>query len=66
MEATTRLLDEGRRCSGPADGWRSRWIAPGPGVAARPRGERGWEPVAIHKDLFGRERYLLAQRSATR
>jgi methylase of polypeptide subunit release factors len=23
----------------------------------------GWENVSIHQDLFGRERYLLAQRS---
>jgi release factor glutamine methyltransferase len=27
---------------------------------------RGWRNVSIHEDLFGRERYLLAQRSETR
>jgi hypothetical protein len=28
--------------------------------------EQAWESVSIHMDLFGRERYLLAQRSETR
>ncbi|MDF3052584.1 MAG: hypothetical protein K0S19_689, partial [Geminicoccaceae bacterium] len=26
----------------------------------------GWLEVTVHMDLFGRERYLLAQRSKTR
>jgi hypothetical protein len=28
-------------------------------------GALGWTDVAIHTDLFGRERYLLARRSDT-
>jgi hypothetical protein len=32
-------------------------------VAARAE-SLGWMDVAIHADLFGRERYLLARRSA--
>jgi release factor glutamine methyltransferase len=34
--------------------------------AARLAAARGWQDVSIHKDLFGRERYLLARRSETR
>jgi methylase of polypeptide subunit release factors len=30
---------------------------------ARRAGALGWTDVAIHADLFGRERYLLARRS---
>jgi hypothetical protein len=26
-------------------------------------GQHGWQDMSIHKDLFGRERYLLARRS---
>ena len=51
-----------------------RWFAPGGWLAlevdcaraaqcARRAGASGWTDVAIHADLFGRERYLLARRS---
>jgi release factor glutamine methyltransferase len=66
MAATTRLLDEGRNVVRPA-GWLalemdcSRATA-----AARQASAFGWSNVTVHVDLFGRERYLLAQRSNTR
>ncbi len=33
------------------------------GDTASVAGKYGWQQVTIHQDLFGRERYLLAQRS---
>jgi release factor glutamine methyltransferase len=66
MEATARLLDEGRAALRP-EGWLALEVdcsrAP---VAARLAGELGWQDVTVHMDLFGRERYLLARRSETR
>jgi methylase of polypeptide subunit release factors len=35
-------------------------------AAAQLASEYGWREVSIYMDLFGRERYLLAQRSETR
>jgi hypothetical protein len=35
-------------------------------TAARYAAACGWSDVAVHMDLFGRERYLLARRSDTR
>ena len=35
-------------------------------ASARRAAELGWDAVAMHADLYGRERYLLARRSATR
>lgn len=66
MEATLRLLREG-----PAVLRSGGWLAlevdcTRAGVAARFASEQGWRSVSIHMDLFGRERYLLAQRSETR
>jgi release factor glutamine methyltransferase len=65
LEATHRLLDQGRwvlreggsialeiDCNRAAD-------------CARRATALGWADVAIHADLFGRERYLLARRSET-
>jgi release factor glutamine methyltransferase len=66
MADTTRLLDEGRDAVRPG-GWlalevdRSR-----AGSAARLASAFGWSEVSVHMDLFGCERYLLAQRSDTR
>jgi release factor glutamine methyltransferase len=65
MQATARLLDEGRRVLRPGG-----WIAievdcTRAGDCARRAAALGWDAVAIHADLYGRERYLLAQRSAT-
>jgi release factor glutamine methyltransferase len=66
LEATVRLLDEGRRVLR-AGGWLALEVD-----CARARSAThlasalGWEDVGIHVDLFGRERYLLARRSDTR
>ena len=65
MEITGRLLDDGREVVRPG-GWLALEVdctraASAAGLAT----ERGWENVSIHQDLFGRERYLLAQRSET-
>jgi len=35
-------------------------------VAERQASAFGWSEVSVHMDLFGRERYMLAQRSDTR
>jgi release factor glutamine methyltransferase len=66
MAATTRLLDEGRHVVR-----RGGWLAlevdfSRAAAAARQASAFGWSAVSVHKDLFGRERYLLAQRSDTR
>ncbi|HEX6669102.1 MAG TPA: hypothetical protein VF061_06065, partial [Gemmatimonadales bacterium] len=64
LDATVRLVREARDVLRPA-GWlalevdctRARAVA----AAA---GSLGWMDIAIHADPFGRERYLLARRSA--
>jgi release factor glutamine methyltransferase len=66
LEATTRLLDEGRAALR-----RGGWLAlevdcSRAQVTANRACGLGWEDVTIHMDLFGRERYLLARRSETR
>jgi release factor glutamine methyltransferase len=63
LSAIDRLLDEGRRVLRPGG-----WLALEIDVARADRcagraGESGWTDIAIHADLFGRERYLLARRS---
>ena len=65
MQATRRLLQDGSRVLRPGgllvvevDCSRA---AAGAGLAVG----LGWDDVAIHADLFGRERYLLARRSST-
>src|SRR5215204_5648663 len=66
MDQTARLLHEGLV-----------WVRPGGWVALELDCSRanaavslalgnGWHNVSLHLDLFGRERYLLAQRSDTR
>jgi release factor glutamine methyltransferase len=66
MEATIRLLTEGQIVIRPG-GWLALEVdCTRAGVAARLAVERGWESASIHMDLFGRERYLLAQRSEIR
>jgi release factor glutamine methyltransferase len=63
LEVTARLLDEGRAVLR-----RGGWLAleidctRAADCAAR-AGALGWSEVALHADLFGRERYLLARRS---
>ena len=66
MAATTRLLDEGRDVVRPG-GWLALEVDCSRAVTtARQASAFGWSAVSVHKDLFGRERYLLAQRSDTR
>lgn len=65
LRATSRLLQDGLRVLRPGG-----WIAvevdcTRASEAARRASSLGWEAVAIHTDLYGRERYLLARRSAT-
>lgn len=66
MAATVRLLDEGRRVVRPG-GWLALEIDCSRAAAtAEHASALGWSDVAVHIDLFGRERYLLAQRSNAR
>ncbi|HEY8196277.1 MAG TPA: peptide chain release factor N(5)-glutamine methyltransferase [Gemmatimonadales bacterium] len=66
MAATVRLLDEGREAVRPG-GWLALEVdCSRAAVAAGQASAFGWSEVSIHMDLFGRERYLLAQRSNTR
>jgi release factor glutamine methyltransferase len=66
MAATTRLLDEGRDVLRPG-GWLALEVdCSRAGAAAGQASAFGWMQVTVHMDLFGRERYLLAQRSDTR
>jgi release factor glutamine methyltransferase len=65
LEATLRLLEQGQRVLR-----RGGWIAletdcNRAAECARWAAALGWADVAIHADLFGRERYLLARRSET-
>ena len=65
LETIARLLDEGRDVVRPG-GWLALEVdcfraAECAGLA----GALGWTDVAVHTDLFGRERYLLARRSHT-
>jgi release factor glutamine methyltransferase len=66
LETTTRLLDDGRAILRPG-GWLALEVdCSRAEAAARRAAELGWDAVTVHMDLFGRERYLLAQRSDTR
>jgi release factor glutamine methyltransferase len=66
MAATTRLLDEGRAVVRPG-GWLALEVDCSRAVAAAEQASAlGWSEVTVQLDLFGRERYLLAQRSNTR
>ncbi len=66
MAATTRLLDEGREVVRPG-GWLALEVDCSRAAAAAGQASAfGWSRVTVHMDLFGRERYLLAQRSDTR
>lgn len=63
LDATRRLLDDGYRVVSPG-GWIALELdASRAADAASVAGACGWQHVTIHHDLFGRERYLLAQRS---
>lgn len=66
LEATARLLDEGRGVVR-AGGWVALEVDCARAASvAHLASALGWDEVAIHVDLFGRERYLLARRSNTR
>jgi release factor glutamine methyltransferase len=61
--ATEALLDDGQRVLRPR-GWIALELdASRAAEAARRASALGWADVAIHHDLFGRERYLLARRN---
>jgi release factor glutamine methyltransferase len=64
LHATRRLLREAQRVLR-AGGWLALEVdcTRAAAVAAQ-AGALGWMDIAIHADLFGRERYLLARRSA--
>lgn len=63
LAATRELLDDARRVLRPA-GWLALEIDATRGDRTRTLADEfGWQGAAIHLDLFGRERYLLAQRS---
>ena len=64
LHATVRLLRETREVLRPG-GWLAVEVDCARAGEAAARAESlGWMDVAIHADLFGRERYLLARRSA--
>jgi release factor glutamine methyltransferase len=64
LRATTRLLREARDVLRPG-GWLAVEVDCSRAGEAATRAESlGWMDVAIHADLFGRERYLLARRCA--
>ena len=64
LHATSRLLHEARDVLR-GGGWLALEVDCTRAVAvAAQAGALGWMDVAIHADLFGRERYLLARRSA--
>jgi release factor glutamine methyltransferase len=63
LHATARLLGEAGLVLRPG-GWLALEVdCTRAAESARRAGALGWTDVAIHADLFGRERYLLARRS---
>ncbi|MGH7528357.1 MAG: peptide chain release factor N(5)-glutamine methyltransferase, partial [Gemmatimonadales bacterium] len=63
LDATSRLLDEGRAVLR-SGGWLAVEVdCTRATETARRAAGLGWSDVAIHADLFGRERYLLARRN---
>jgi release factor glutamine methyltransferase len=63
LEATTRLLGDGRRVVRPGGLVALEVDCARAGEAARRAAALGWTDVTVEADLFGRERYLLARRS---
>lgn len=63
MEATRALLADGLRVVRPGGCIALELDASRAGLAARSASAAGWTNVSVINDLFGRERYLLAQRS---
>ena len=60
---TRRLLDEGRRVVRGGGLIALELDATRAGASADLAREHGWMDIAVHRDLFGRERYLTARRS---
>ena len=66
LDATGRLLAEGHGRLRPG-GWLALEVDSTRAARSAERAAAlGWEDIAIHFDLFGRERYLLARRSNAR
>jgi release factor glutamine methyltransferase len=66
LDSITRLLHQGRAVVR-SGGWLALEVDCTRAAAVeRMAAQNGWRNVGIHLDLFGRERYLLAQRSETR
>src|SRR4051794_6364356 len=66
LEFTRRLLDQSREVVR-SGGWVALEVdSSRAGATARLATQCSWHNVSIYEDLFGRERYLLAQRSDTR
>ncbi len=64
LDATARVLDGARSVLRPG-GWLALELDYTRAAAVADRaGTLGWMDITIHADLFGRERYLLARRSA--
>ncbi|HET7042425.1 MAG TPA: hypothetical protein VFI13_10415, partial [Gemmatimonadales bacterium] len=59
---TRRLLDEGRRVVRPGGLLALELDASRAGQSADLARDHGWTDIAVHRDLFGRERYLTARR----
>lgn len=65
LEATFALLEEGRRVLRPG-GWLALELdCTRAGRVAEQADRLGWSSVVVEADLFGRDRYLFARRSAT-
>ena len=65
LEATRRLLDDGRRVVVPGGLMALEIDAQRGADTAQLAASYGWQEIGIFPDLFGRERYLLARRSET-
>jgi release factor glutamine methyltransferase len=63
LDATDALLDDGRRVLRPGGLIALEVDCSRAAEAARRASALAWADVAIHTDLFGRERYLLARRN---
>ena len=59
---TRRLLDEGRRVVRPGGLIALELDATRAGPSADLARDHGWTDIAVHRDLYGRERYLTARR----
>jgi release factor glutamine methyltransferase len=63
LEHTRRLLDEGRGVLRTGGLVALELDALRAGASAEIAKDLGWTDIAVHRDLYGRERYLTARRS---